>query len=401
MTTGTTTGTTTRSTPGPMTSRRRRPRWLTPLILVALLMVASLAVTMLGRDGQGNTEKLDPANPGPSGAQGLAHVLAGHGVTVTVARSQQELLDQTVDGATTVAITRPDRLSGRTARTALEHSASAAGVVLLNPDSEVTTGMALPVSPHLSALADVGAGCRDAVVGADFRLARADRAYTPAGTGTSASVCFPDKEDGGGAMVSLPAAAGRPPVTVLGDNTLITNEVILDADNAAIALRLFGQTNRLVWYVPSVADIAATDTTTRSTAPPWFQPGVALVASAVVFLCLWRGRRLGPLVTEPLPVIVRAVETTESRGRMYRKSRDRARALTVLQLATRRRLAAYLGLPATSPVSSVAAAAAAVSHRDYQDVLSLLSSPGAARDDLSLLELANALVSLEKEVRRT
>jgi len=72
----------------------------------------------------------------------------------------------------------------------------------------------------------------------------------------------------------------------------------------------------------------------------------------------------------------------------------------VLQLATRRRLAAYLGLSPTSPVTSVAAAAAAVSGRGYQDVLDLLSLP-AAHDDPSLLELANTLVALEKEVRRT
>jgi len=117
-------------------------------------------------------------------------------------------------------------------------------------------------------------------------------------------------------------------------------------------------------------------------------------------LCLWRGRRLGRLVTEPLPVIVRAVETTESRGRMYRKSRDRTRALAVLQQATRRRLASYLGLSVSSAVSNVAAASAAVSGRDYHDVLRLLDVP-ATHDDSSLLDLANALSTLEKEVRGT
>ena len=201
-------------------------------------------------------------------------------------------------------------------------------------------------------------------------------------------------------MLSLPAASARPPVTLLGDDTLISNGAILESDNAAIALHLFGQTDRLLWYVPSLTDITAAEGTARSIAPPWFQPGVALVTSAVLFLCLWRGRRLGPLVTEPLPVIVRAVETTESRGRMYRKSRDRTRALTVLQLATRRRLAAYLGLSASSAVNNLAAAAAAVSGRSYQEVLDLLSLP-AAHDDSSLLELANSLIELEKEVRRT
>jgi hypothetical protein len=85
---------------------------------------------------------------------------------------------------------------------------------------------------------------------------------------------------------------------------------------------------------------------------------------------------------------------------MYRKSRDRTRALAVLQQATRRRLASSLGLPASSAVSSVAAASAAVSGRSYLDVLHLLDSP-AAHDDSSLLQLANTLVALEKEVRGT
>jgi hypothetical protein len=369
------------------------------LIVVWLLLASTLAVTVLNPDGRGNTDDLDPANPGFTGARGLAHVLSDHGVGVSVVRSQRELLDQTVDDATTVVVTGTNHLSGRTAKAALTHSASAASMVLLAPDQEVVKGMGLPVDSHLTGLTNIAAGCAIAMVGKDFRLARAGLAYTPTASGSGATTCFPDKADGGGAMVSLPAAAGRPPVILLGEDSLISNGAILDSDNAAIALRLFGQTNRLIWYVPSLADIAASERTSRSIAPSWFEPGLALATSAVLFLCLWRGRRLGRLVTEPLPVIVRAVETTESRGRMYRKSRDRTRALAVLQLATRRRLAAYLGLSPASAISSVAAAAAAVSGRNYQDVLELLNSP-SAHDDSSLLELANTLAALEKEVRR-
>lgn len=378
-----------------------RPRWLTPVVLVALLIAAAMAVTALNRNALQNDDDLDPANPGYSGAQGLARSLSNHGVTVTIVRSQRELLGQRIDGATTVTITSPNQLSGRTARTALTHAASAARVVLLDADREVTAGMGLPVESHRAQLTDVAAGCQSTAVGAAFRLGRADRAYTPKRMSNghpALTTCFPDKIDGGGAMVNLPAITGRPAVTLLGDDSLITNGAILDADNAAIALRLFGQDDRLVWYVPSLADITAADSTSRSIAPPWFRPGLFLAGSAVLLLCLWRGRRLGRLVTEPLPVVVRAVESTESRGRMYRRSRDRTRALAVLQLATRRRLTAYLGLSPSSPVSSVAAASAAVSGRDHHEVLGLLSST-AAPDDSSLLKLANALLALEKEVR--
>jgi len=382
------------------------------VIVVGLILAVTLAVTVLTADTPGNTDDLDPANPGYSGAQGLAHVLGRHGVRVTVVRSQRELLNERVDGTTTVAITGTAHLSGRTAKVALARAGPAAALVLLDPDPEVTRGMGLPVESHLADLTDVAAGCTGTGLGKGFRLARADRAYRPTGAGSAAvtsitsmtyptyPTCFPDKRDGGGALVSLPAAPGRPPVTVLGDDSLITNGSILDSDNAAIALNLFGHTDRLLWYVPSLADIEAADSTSRSIAPAWFQPGLALAASAVVFLCLWRGRRLGPLVTEPLPVVVRAIETTESRGRMYRKSRDRTRALAVLQLATRRRVAAYLGLPTSSSVGNVAAAAAAVSGRTYQDVLYLLTAHGA-QDDSSFLEVANTLIALEKEVRRT
>ena len=377
-----------------------RPRWLTPLLLVLLLVASALVVTALTRGSQHNTGDLDPANPGYSGAQGLANVLRDHGVTVIVVRSQRELLDQNIDSATTVAITGTHTLSRRTAATAVTHAASAASLVLLDPDPEVTTGMGLPVDPHLTNLSEVAAGCRSNDVSQGLRLAHADLAYVPRASGSGATTCFPDKIDGGGALVSLPAAPGRPSVTLLGDESLIVNGAILDSDNAAIALHLFGHTDRLVWYVPSIADISATESTSRSITPQWFLPGLALGGSAVLLLCLWRARRLGPLVTEPLPVIVRAVETTESRGRMYRKSRDRTRALAVLQQATRRRLASSLGLPASSAVSSVAAASAAVSGRSYLDVLHLLDSP-AAHDDSSLLQLANTLVALEKEVRGT
>lgn len=384
----------------PRLPTRRRPRWLTSVALVVVLVASALTVTLLSRGSQANTEDLDPANPGHTGAQGLANVLRDHGVSVTVVRNQAELLGLSIDGATTVVVTSTNSLSARTARDALSHSASAASLVLLDPDAEVTKGMGLPVDSHRTELTHVAAGCRGTDIGQDYRLSEAGRAYQPTGKPPTATTCFPDKTDGGGAMVALPAATGRPPVTLLGSEALITNGAILESDNAAIALRLFGHTDRLVWYVPSVADIATTDVTSRSIAPDWFQPGLWLTTSAVLFLCLWRGRRLGPLVTEPLPVVVRAVETTESRGRMYRRSRDRTRALAVLQQATRRRLASYLGLSASSAISSVAAASASVSGRSYQDVLELLT-PSEVHDDSSLLELANTLAELEKEVRRT
>jgi hypothetical protein len=104
---------------------------------------------------------------------------------------------------------------------------------------------------------------------------------------------------------------------------------------------------------------------------------------------------------------VRAVETTESRGRLYRRARDAARAGATLQQATRTRLADYLGLPRPSPsISSrgadqaLVSAVAAASGRPVDEVGALLLGPPPDRDD-HLLGLAAELAALEKEVRRS
>ena len=65
---------------------------------------------------------------------------------------------------------------------------------------------------------------------------------------------------------------------------------------------------------------------------------------AIALLALWQGRRLGPLVAERLPVVVRASETVEGRGRLYRSRRARDRAADALRTATLQRMLPRLGL---------------------------------------------------------
>ena len=65
---------------------------------------------------------------------------------------------------------------------------------------------------------------------------------------------------------------------------------MLRADNAAVALRLLGQHDRLVWYVPSLDDLVGDDGVSLTTLlPDWLRPGLWLAALAVLALLLWRG----------------------------------------------------------------------------------------------------------------
>jgi hypothetical protein len=200
-------------------------------------------------------------------------------------------------------------------------------------------------------------------------------------------------------------ARPRDGVTLLGASALITNDQVLRADNAAVALRLLGQRDRLVWYVPEVTDLLGDDgVSLRTLLPRWIMPGLWILGAAVVALLLWRVRRLGPLVTEPLPVTVKAIETARSRGRLYRKAGDRAHAARALRRATRTSLATRLHLPTAMAADDAALARAVAQHlgRPVEQVRQVLADDAPApRNDDDLIALANHLAALEREVRST
>jgi hypothetical protein len=158
---------------------------------------------------------------------------------------------------------------------------------------------------------------------------------------------------------------------------------------------LLGQHERLVWYVPSAADRSQQKTFTDLVPDGWKFGAVQLGLAAVV-IALWRARRLGRVVPEPLPVVVRAAETVEGRARLYRRSHAAGHAASVLRQATRDRLAPLLGLPAGEDPSVEVARRTS---RPVADVRALLCSEQPV-DDRGLVALADELDAVENEVRK-
>ena len=371
-TTGPTTGTT-----AALRGRRRTP-WLIGAGMIAVLVV----VSVLARDSARFDGPLDPRNPGRDGAQALARVLDAHGAPVTVARGQDQLLAAAVDATTTVVVTDPGELGPSTLRRLRAHADGAAALVLVGRGATV------------AALLDVGTsgavtGTRPA--GCDTPLAQGLSLRTRDADGLDGADCF------GG---TLGRVDGTWALTSPGS---LTNTHVLEADNAALGLRLLGQGDSVLWYVADSADTPADDgVDLAGLLPPWLVPSLLLLAAALLALVLWRGRRLGPLVVEPIPVVVRAVESTRSRGRLYRRTADRQHAARVLVGATRRRLLEALSLPRSTPTETLVLAVAARTGRDPHDVHDLLtgSLPGTgAKKDAPLVGLGQRLLELEDEVR--
>ena len=94
----------------------------------------------------------------------------------------------------------------------------------------------------------------------------------------------------------------------------------------------------------------------------------------VLLLALWKGRRIGPLVAEQLPVVVRASETVEGRGRLYRSRRASDRAADALRTATLQRLLPRLGLGPNADPTAIVQTIAQRSGQDPEAVVGTCSS---------------------------
>jgi Domain of unknown function (DUF4350) len=353
--------------------------------LVALLLLAAALVAWLAPGRAHPTDDLHPENPDPNGAKALAEVLDDQGVEVEVADDQDALLDSAVDEGTTLVVTSTERLGTSTVKALAERADDAGAVVLVQPTPYLLAEWPLPARLAGTPSGTLAADCTDEVAGGLTVEVTTAWGYAA----TDEDGCFPAD----GSFLLLPDVDG---VTVLGAGPALANESVTDADNAALGIRLLGGRDRLVWYVPSADDLSAADEVSdEGVVPDWFAPGLVVLACAATALLLWRGRRMGPLVTEPLPVVVRSAETAESRGRLYRRVRDQQHAAEALRRGTRRRLTALLGLPRATSADALVRELASRTGRPadrLHDVLVTRPVP----DDTALLRLAHDLADLER-----
>jgi hypothetical protein len=236
---------------------------------------------------------------------------------------------------------------------------------------------------------------------ADCEFGPAERAGTVTGTGSGYRIVASGADavgclDSGDDIHSLVVVNhGQKQVTVLGMRDAFTNGQVADNGNAALALGLLGEKPNLVWLLPSIAEANAGPGIAELT-PEWIGPVMVLAILTAIAAAFWRGRRLGPLVVENLPVVVRASETMEGRARLYEKSSARLRALDALRIGTIDRLGTLCGLPRSATTDDVIRAVAAAVGRGSDQVAALLRDTEPATD-AELVRLSDDLLVLERE----
>lgn len=366
--------------------RWRTGRWIALGLIVISAIAAVGALLTAPRPGG----RMDPGATGPDGAHALVALLRDRGVDVVVANTVADVehaaRPDTLLLAAETYYTRGEDLLNRLADVPGDR-------LLLEPTSRVRQALAPDIRIGGASFLTAEPDCdlREANRAGTVQLGSTDT-YEKAGD-VEVTRCY------GGALVRY-RADGRT-VTVVGSAHFMTNGGLLSEGNAALAMNLAGERPRLIWYAPQRAEgegpAGSSLTDLLPDAVGWI---VWQLCLAVVLLAMWQGRRLGPLVAEKLPVVVRASETVEGRARLYRSRRARGQAAEALRTATLQRLAPRLGLGPNASPASVTAAVAARYAGDANTVQHLLFGPPPSTDS-DLLHLAHALDDIERQVTKT
>lgn len=366
-------------------------RWWRAPLLIALILLATSIITVL-LTGSGTGRRLDPRDTSLNGAAALAELLREQGVRV----------EPVSDIASAWSLATRDSLLLVTDTSFLSQadirrlSTLPSDRLLVGPD--FSWGY---LAPGIEVTAEQRVRSREP--GCTLPAARRAGSAHIGGVamkGPSWAIgCYATRD---GASL-LTYRFGQRQITLVGDGDFMTNLRLAENGNAALAMNLAGSRPTLIWLVApdEPPELAGPDGRSLNDLIPEGVPwAVVQLVIAVALVAIWRGRRLGPVVTERLPVVVRAAETVEGRGRLYHARRARDRAAAALRAGTLHRIVPTLGLPPNPGQSAIISAISERTGQDGVQVANLLYGPPPP-DDAALVVLADHLDTLERQVKQS
>ncbi|TFB53916.1 DUF4350 domain-containing protein [Cryobacterium tagatosivorans] len=374
-------------------------RWLFWILAGAAAILVSVAAALVAGGSTAGGTPLAADNAAEAGSRALVEVLRSHGVSVVAADTLEEARSA-ARAAADPTVFFSDAEDYLDATRLAEMAALAPRTVLADPHFAVLQALAPEVAfGGVSGSESPAAGCDLPAAVKAGELSPGGNTLTLVGPEGPAALtgCFPADGDRFGL---IERRQDDRTLTLLVDDSWLSNGSIDTFGNAALALNLLGQGDTVVWYLPTLADLADTGPPSLGELTPvWVTPTLLLLALTAVASFLWRGRRFGPLVAENLPVTVRAGETMEGRARLYARGDARLHAIDALRMGATLRLATRLGLPRTVGVDEVVLAVAEITGRTTEEVGAVLVDAIPA-NDRELVDLAGRLADLEHAAGR-
>jgi hypothetical protein len=353
--------------------------WL--LVLGGLVLVAVIA----GGPDDSSGVPFDPASAEPNGTRALVEVLesfdAEVDTTSVVPRAE-----------TDVALVLADTLD-ESAVTQIESWVRDGGtLVVADPFSVFTPQLAAQLGSFgASPEVDVGTCDIDAL---------ADLARVDPGRAVTYELREGDRSCFGGAADAYVAESsfGDGTVISLVGPELFTNELLDEADNAALAARLLVPEPRTRVAVLQPGDgEGSVDRSLTDVLSTGVRAAMVQLVVAFGVYAWYRARRLGRPVLEPQPVEVAGSELVLAVGQLLQQTKDPNRAARLLRSDLRRRLVERLGVPSTTEPEVIAEIVVARTGLTEATARTAVIDLPVADDD-ALLELARTIESVRLEV---
>lgn len=388
--------------------RRRWHRFVTPLGVFVLLLVVTGVAHLAEEPNLRDPATLSPSGTGADGSSRLARLLAQRGVAIEeVSEFHEAVAAVETGGEAVVFLPKPNLIGSLFAAAAINEGHR---VVMVAPRDRHLRFFGVRNGTSRWASAAVAPDCDLPEAVAAGRATALRNRFVAEGPGVS---CY----DQG----LLRTRVGGGELIVIGASDPFRNSRIDEHGNATLAVELLARYDRVIWAGALTAEIPPVDLDfdfefpelqrpkrgeRRDSAndladlfygyPPAVLAGLVLAALVGLLIALARARRLGPPVSEPLPVVVPAAEAVAGRGRLYQRARGRGAALETLRTAALRRLVPVLGLPSAPPPEPEAVVAAVVARTGLPDdhVRHTLYGPAPERD----AELAAAVAALDNLV---
>jgi hypothetical protein len=338
----------------PARPRRRWHRAAIPFGLLIVFWAWTLVAHQQQEPNLRDPGTMSPTGTGPDGSSVLADRLRAQGVNIQRVASTAQAVSAAATGSATVLVPAPDFLDG-TLMTKLSGLTNLR-VVMVRPGIIAQAASSSPFAGLFSRWASKAfdPGCSAPVAIAAGRATAYQSTYARADELSAFATVTMDCYQGG-----LVAARVRGvEIVYVGASDPFRNSRIGEQGNATLATGLLSVGDRLIWL-----DLHAKETTSTNVditlpryhrddqartgggdslfaaLPPMLWAWLSLLAVGAVLVAFVRGRRLGPPVAEPLPVVVPAAEAVTGRGRLYRRVRARQPTLNALRASAIARLA--------------------------------------------------------------
>ena len=297
-----------------------------------------------------------------------------------------------MDDDTTLVVIFPSRMRDSVAK-AIE---TRANVVYVGLEEQYDSS-----SPYLGGLRAqrdwesprvVTAGCQSET--ATRAASLTSSAYVITGSAHGWELCFSGTSDAYGYAEKIEDGRFR---AIIPDSLRLRNRAITDEGNAALAVNAIGRTPKVAWYSPTEKDTLGHGED-LSTEAPFLAPAFLLTIGACLIAAVARGRRLGPLTPENLPIEVPASETVIGKARLMRSQRAYEHAATALRSASASRIATALGVAHTADRETLTRAIEQRGLLTSRSTALLWGPPPTSEKEL--VRLAHDLDALEKEIRQ-